>query len=110
MTARVWRSAPSSTASIAASVVGQPNSAAKASKRRSPTCAEPIIAARSPRKSRGWRTFGGDHLEEVAPPLAAMVEPEWRDADAFLPDIGGGGVVGAVRRAADIALMRPVDR
>ncbi len=54
--------------------------------------------------------IGGDHLEEVAAHLAAIVEPQRGDADAFLPDVGRGGVVGAVRRAADIALMRPVDR
>ena len=81
-----------------------------ASSRRSPTRAEPIIAARSPRKSRGWRTLVDQHLHDVAPQLAALVEPQRRDADALLPDLGGAGVVGAVRGAADVALVRAVDR
>ena len=54
--------------------------------------------------------IGRDHLQHVAAHLAAVVEPQRRDADAFLPDVGGGGVVGAVRRPADIALMGAVDR
>ena len=54
--------------------------------------------------------IGRDHLEEVAAHLAAIVEPQRRDADPFLPDVGRGGVVGAVRRPADVALMRAVDR
>ncbi len=54
--------------------------------------------------------IGRDHLEDVAAHLAAIIKPQRGDADAFLPDVGGGGVVGAVRRAADIALMGAVDR
>ena len=54
--------------------------------------------------------IGRDHLQEIAAHFAAIVEPQRRDANAFLPNVGRGGVVGAVRRAADVALMRPVDR
>ena len=64
------------------------------------------VAAKIPRVA----DIGRDHLEEVAARLAAVVDPQRRDADALLPDIRRGRVVGAVRRAADIALMRPVDR
>ena len=51
-----------------------------------------------------------DHLVDVLAPLALLVEHQRRDADAFLEDLGGAGVVGAVRGAADVALMRAVDR
>ena len=54
--------------------------------------------------------IGRDHLHHVAPHLAAVVKLQRRDAQAFLPDIGGAGVIGAVRGAADVALVRPVDR
>ncbi len=54
--------------------------------------------------------IGGNHLHHVAPELAFGIEAQRRDADAFLPDLGGGGVVGAVGGAADIALMGAVDR
>ena len=53
---------------------------------------------------------GRQHLQHVAPHHAAVVEPQRRDADALLPDLGGAGVVGAVRGAADVALVRAVDR
>ena len=51
-----------------------------------------------------------DHLVDVVAPLAAVVELQRRNADAFLPDLGRAGVVGAVRGAADVALVRAVDR
>ena len=51
-----------------------------------------------------------DHLEHVGAQAAFLVELERRDADALLPDLGGARVVGAVRRAADVALVRTVDR
>jgi hypothetical protein len=54
--------------------------------------------------------IGRDHLEEIAAHLAAVIELELRDADPLLPDIGRRRVVGAVRRPADIALVRAVDR
>jgi hypothetical protein len=54
--------------------------------------------------------IGRDHFEDVATQLAAIVEPQRRDPDALLPDVGGGGVVGAMRGTTDITLMRPVDR
>ena len=53
---------------------------------------------------------GHQHFEHIAPHLAAVVEPQRRDANPFLPDFRGGGVVGAVRGAADVALVRAVDR
>ena len=78
--------------------------------RRSPMRAEPIIAARSPRKSRGWRTLSTIISSTSSRRPPCVVEPQRRDADAFLPDLGRAGVVGAVRGAADVALMRAVDR
>ena len=54
--------------------------------------------------------IGHQHLQHVAPHLAAVVEAQRRDADALLPDLGRSRVVGAVRGAADVALVRAVDR
>ena len=51
-----------------------------------------------------------DQVEHVLAQPARLVEPERRDPDALLPDLGGARVVGAVRGAADVALMRAVDR
>ena len=72
--------------------------------------AEPIMAARSPRKSRGWRTLSTIISSTSRAQPALLVELERRDADALLPDLGGGRVVGAVGGAADVALVRAVDR
>ena len=54
--------------------------------------------------------IGCDHFEQVATHLAAVVEPQWGDPQALLPDIGRRSIVGAVSGAADVALMRAVDR
>ena len=54
--------------------------------------------------------IGHQHLQHVASHRAAVVEPQRRDANSLLPDLGGGGIVGAVRGAADVALVRAVDR
>ena len=51
-----------------------------------------------------------DHLVDVVSPLALVVELERRYPEPLLPDLGGGGIVGAVRGAADVALVRAVDR
>jgi hypothetical protein len=51
-----------------------------------------------------------DHLVDVLAPLALVVELEWRDADALLIDLRGACVIGTVRGAADVALVRAVDR
>ena len=53
---------------------------------------------------------GHQHFQHVAPHRAAVVEAQRRDADALLPDLGGAGVVGTVGGAADVALVRAVDR
>ena len=58
----------------------------------------------------GVAHIGRDHLEEVAAHLAAIAEPQRRDTNAFLPDVGRRSIVGAMRRSADVALMRPIDR
>ena len=50
------------------------------------------------------------HVEQVALRLAAVPEPERRDTQALVEDLRGGGVVGAVGRAADIAVVGAVDR
>ncbi len=57
MQARAWRSAPSRISSTASTTVLLPYSSMRASSRRSPTRAEPIIARRSPRKSCGCPTL-----------------------------------------------------
>ena len=51
-----------------------------------------------------------DHLVHVVAQSAPVVEPQRRDAQALLPDLGREGVVGAVGGAADVALVRAVDR
>jgi hypothetical protein len=50
-----------------------------------------------------------DHLVDVLAPPTLLVELQWRDADALLENLGGAGVVGSVRRPADVALVRAVD-
>jgi len=50
-----------------------------------------------------------DHLVDVLAPRALVVQLQGRDAQAFLEDLGGTRVVGAVRGAADVALVRAVD-
>src|SRR3977135_1570445 len=70
---------------------------------------------------------GADHRRQIAPELArianiqsqqieqivarppALVELDGRNAQSFLPDLGGRGIVAAIRRAADVALMRADD-
>ena len=47
-----------------------------------------------------------DHVEDVVAQPACLVELDRRDAQAFLPDLGGIRIVGAMRRTADVALMR----
>src|SRR5215469_2511726 len=54
--------------------------------------------------------IGCDHLEEIAAHDAAVIESQRRDAESFLPNLGRPGVVGAVRRPANVALMRAIDR
>ena len=51
-----------------------------------------------------------DQVEHVLAQPARLIEPERRNPDALLPDLGGRRVVGAVRGAADVALMRAIDR
>ncbi len=53
---------------------------------------------------------GRHHLHHVVTHLAAIVELERGDANAFLPDLRRRGIVGAVGGAADVVLVRPVDR
>ena len=50
------------------------------------------------------------HAQDILAHHAAVVEPKGRQPQPFMPDLAGRGVVGAVGRAADIAVMRPVDR
>jgi hypothetical protein len=51
-----------------------------------------------------------DHVEHVLAQPTGLVELHWRNAQAFLVDLGRHRIVGAVGRAADIALMRAHDR
>ena len=48
-------------------------------------------------------------IEQVVAQLAGLVELDRRDAQAFLLDLGGAGIIGAMGGAADIALMRAHD-
>src|SRR5215813_5457487 len=52
---------------------------------------------------------GGDQLHHVVAQATCIVELERGDADAFLPDLRGPGVVGAVGGAADVALVGAID-
>ena len=45
-------------------------------------------------------------IEQVVAQLAGFIELDRRDAQAFLIDLGGGGIVGAMGGAADVALVR----
>ena len=100
----------SRTAATAACVVAEPNSAS--------SCPETALAdARRADHGReiaaevaGMAHIEHDHLVDVLAPLALLVELQRRYADAFLVDLGGAGVVGPVRGAADVALVRAVDR
>ena len=44
-------------------------------------------------------------VEQIVAQLSGLVEFDRRDAQALLKDLGGGGIVGAMGGAADIALM-----
>ena len=48
-------------------------------------------------------------IEQVVAQLAGLVELDRRNAQAFLKDLGGGGIIGAMGGAADIALVRAHD-
>src|SRR5690242_14928258 len=50
-----------------------------------------------------------DHVENVVAQPAPLIELDRGDAETFLPDLGGVRIVGAVGRAADVALMRAHD-
>ena len=50
-----------------------------------------------------------DHVEHVVAQPSRLVELDRRDAQAFLLDLRRHRVVGAVRRAADVALVRAHD-
>ena len=51
-----------------------------------------------------------DHLVDVFATLAFLVELQRWDTNTLLVDLGGAGVVGTVRGAADIALVGAIDR
>ena len=57
----------------------------------------------------GVAHVGREHLEEVAARLPTIVDAQGRDAQALVVDFAGGRVVAPVGRAADIAVVRPVD-
>ena len=57
----------------------------------------------------GIAGVGGEHVEQVVAQRAGLVEADGRDAQAFLPDLGGAGIVAAMRGAADVALVRAHD-
>ena len=59
------------------------------------------VAAKLARVSHVQR----QHIEQILARPAGLGEPDRRDAQALLPDLGGAGIVGAVGGAADIALM-----
>ena len=46
-----------------------------------------------------------EQVEQILARPAGLVESDRRNAQAFLPDLGGAGIVGAMGGAADIALM-----
>ena len=52
----------------------------------------------------------GEQRDNVVTTNASVVELQRRDADALLPDLRRAGIVCAVRRASDVALVRAVDR
>ena len=58
----------------------------------------------------GMAYIDHQHLQHVPPHSALRIQPQRRDADALLPDLGRRRIVGAMRRAADVGLVRPVDR
>ncbi len=53
----------------------------------------------------GVANIDRDHLHDVLTDSAGVIELERGDAQTFLPDLGGVRVVGAVCRAADVALV-----
>ena len=50
------------------------------------------------------------HLQKVLARVAPLPEPKRRDTQPLMENLGSGGVVGAVGRASDIAVMGAVDR
>ena len=58
----------------------------------------------------GVANVGGEHLQQVAARLPAVVDAQWRDAQALVVDFAGRGVVAAVGGAAYVAVVRAVDR
>ncbi len=82
----------------------------KRSRPRSPRWAAPTMAARSPRKSRAWRTLIASISRMSGAQSAAFVKQDRRNAQTLLPDLRGGRVVSPMGRAADVALMGAHDR
>ena len=64
------------------------------------------VATEVPRMAHVQR----QHLQQVFPKHAVLGQANRRDAKTFLPDFRGGRVVGAMRGAADIAVMGADDR
>ena len=64
------------------------------------------VATEVPRMAHVQR----QHLEQVLAEGTVFGEADRRDAKTFLPDFRGGRVVGAMRGAADIAVMGADDR
>ena len=50
----------------------------------------------------GKAAVGHEHVPDVAPEGSALVDPQRRDADGLLPDVGCLGVVAARRPAAEV--------
>src|SRR6267154_2063428 len=95
--------------STAASTTGAPNSANSRDSRRSPRCAAPTIAARSPRNSRGLRMFNAQQIEQIIAQPSRFVELDRGNTQSLLPDLGRAGIIAAMRGASDVALVRAND-
>ena len=53
----------------------------------------------------GIANIQSQQIEQIVAQLAGLVELDRRNAQALLEDLGGGGIVGAMGGAADVALM-----
>ena len=58
----------------------------------------------------GMASVGRQHPKQVAPWLPRVVEPKGRNAQTFVEDFGGRGIISAVGPAADVAMVGAIDR
>ena len=90
---------------MAASTTGAPNSLNSFDNTPLAEMRRPQHRGEVAAKLAGVSDVQRQQIEQVLARPAGLVEPDRRDAQPFLPDLGGAGIVGAMGGAADIAVM-----